>query len=232
MAELGLKLKDSVLSHDDYPGMFAAWHWMASRPGASVMAFSHCMFDPDHPYTTDVFRRLSGNEDAFEMLERYLLETGHQRVDCREGRMTLDYVKCRGDAGAEVGHFAYDHNYTGVAAEYDHLVDPPQCFVLRILKMRDILPMFDRMDDDLKDFVIENNQRCNGCGYCIQRHKNRSSVPKRFYIVVEHRGKRYSLCPLFPGHRYYWTSLNEERVKGIIAFLSFTERELFASGVR
>jgi hypothetical protein len=209
--------------------MFAAWKWMASRPGASVMAFSRCMFDPDHSYASDVFRRLSGCEGAFDVLERYLLETGHRRVDCRDGGLTVDYVKCRGDAGAELGHPAYDHNYTGIAADYDHVIDVPQLFMLRILRMRDILPMFERMDDDLEDFVIENNRRCHGCDYCIQRHKSRSSAVKRFCVVVEHRGQRYGLCPLFPGHSYFWTSLNEKRVKGIIASLSFTEREFFAA---
>lgn len=247
MAELGLKLgglamptssalpkgsgpsKACVLSHDDLPEMFAAWKWMASRPGASMLAFSRCMFDPDHSYMRDVYRRLSGCEGAFDMLERYLLEADHQLVDRRDGGLTVDYVKCRGDAGAKLGHPAYDHNYTGIAADYDHVIVVPQYFMLRILRMRDILPMFDRMDEDLKDFVIEHNQRCHGCDFCIQRHKARSSAVKRFCVVVEHRGKRYGLCPLFPGHSYCWTSLDEKRVKGIIASLSFMERELFAT---
>lgn len=128
-----------------------------------------------------------------------------------------------------MGHPAYDRNYTGIAADYDHVVEAPQLFTLRVLRMRDILPRFDRKDDELRDFVIENNQRCNCCDFCIQRQKSRSAAPKRFYVVVEHQGKRYSLCPLFPGHSYCWTSLDEQRAKGIMAFLFFMEHELFAT---
>ncbi len=226
MELLGLKLDGVVLSHERYPDMFHAWHRMAARPGASVLTFSRCMFDPEYAYTSDIFRRLSGNAKAFDALEAHLRQSGYRREDCRGGQVTWDYVRSHGDDGAEVGNFVFDHHHTGVAAEYESVVESPQCFALRILRMREIVPLFNEMDDDLKDFVIQNNPKCSKCDYCILRHKHRAVAPKRFYTTVEHRGRHYNLCPLFPGFSYCWASLNEERVKGMIAFLSFMERKL------
>jgi hypothetical protein len=78
--------------HNGYPELFAAWTWMATRPGASLLDFSRCFFRHGYRYARDIYRRLSGNEAAFDRLEAYLLENGHAWVDNWDGRqLSLDY---------------------------------------------------------------------------------------------------------------------------------------------
>jgi hypothetical protein len=226
MDYLGFSIKDTSLFYPMYPGMFPAWKWMTTRSGSSVLNFSRCMFDPNYAYPSDIFRRLSGNEDAFNQLEDYLVKNEYRRVDCRGGQVGLDYVKCTGTPGEALGHFCYDHNYIGICAEYEQVVGPPQCFALRIQQMRYILPLFNRMDDDLKEFLIKYNHRCDMCGYCVQRNKNTAKALNHYYITVEYHGETYKLCPLFPGYYYCWTALSDEIVNGLITFLTFMEHEL------
>lgn len=230
MAALGLQIDAASLRHPQFPEMAEAWHWMAARPDASLLAFSRCLFDPEYAYTSAIFRRLAGDEAAFDRLEGYLLSNGYLRLDCCEGQISLDYVRCHGDPAGPVGNYLYGHHYAGVHAHYDPLVQTPQCFGIRILGMRELLPQFGAMDGKLQDFVVAHTKHCDGCDYCIQRNKGRPGQPQRYDIVVEHRGERRALCPLFPGYSYCWSSLNQDRVDGIIAFLGFMERHFDAVG--
>ena len=135
----------TVLSHDDYAEMFQAWTWMATRPGASLLGFSRCLFRESYPYASDIYARLSGNEVAFRRLERYLIENGYTRMDNWDGTLTLDYYKTHGDKTPTKGGFQYGIRHTGISASYDILMDSPPVFGLCIPRMKEILTAFDSM---------------------------------------------------------------------------------------
>jgi hypothetical protein len=58
LEQLGLhkktELDRTVLSHDDYAKMFEVWTWMATRPSASVLDFTRCLFREGYPYASDI----------------------------------------------------------------------------------------------------------------------------------------------------------------------------------
>jgi len=239
LPQIGLRVENNVLTHDKYNDLFPAWKWMATRPDASIFTFSRCIFDQNHSYASDIFGSLL-DQKSYHILENYLIKSGYNRVDrysdCANFGFTnntfvnLDYVKKHGISDLPLGDFVYDHFHTGIAIDYSFIMKDPLLLGLRILRMKEIIEKFALMSDELQDFMIKYGHRCDSCDYCIQRNKSRVANPKRFFITVEHGGKKYNLCPLFPGYYFCWNALDEELVRGIIAFLSFMDSQIFIEG--
>jgi len=236
LPQIGLKVENNVLTHNKYRDLFSAWKWMATRPDASIFTFSRGMLDQDHSYASDIFNSLF-DQNSFKVLENYLIKNGYNRVDkfsdCSNFGFTnntfinLDYVKKHGISDKPIGDFVYDHFHTGISIDYSFIMKDPLLLGLRILRMREIIEKFALMPGELQDFMIKNAHRCDSCGYCIQRNKNRVADAKRALITVEHGGKKYNLCPIFPGYYFNWKALDEELVSGITAFLSFMDSQIF-----
>ncbi len=236
LPQIGLKLENNVLTHIKYSNLFSAWKWMSTRPDASVFAFSRGMLDQNHSYASEIFSSLF-DQKSFVTLENYLIQNGYNRVarysDCANFGFTnntfvnLDYVKKHGISDLPLGDFVYDHFHTGISIDYSFIMKDPLLIGLRILKMKEILEKFALMPGELQDFIIKYAHRCDSCNYCIQRNKNRVANPKRFHITVEHGGRKYNLCPLFPGYYFCWKAIDEELVSGLTAFLAFMDNQIF-----
>jgi hypothetical protein len=226
LAELGVKQVTepgrTVLSHADDSDLFSAWTWMASRPGASLLTFSRCMFAEEYPYASHIYARLSGSENAFRRLERYLMDHAYMRIDNRDGAVTLDYVKGHGDKEPPKPGFQYGVRHTGISVSYDALVKESFTFGLCVPRMKEIVTAFDAMEARVQDFVVATTKQCDGCRYCVQTDKTGKRPLAK--MPVSHGGRTYNLCPYFPGYRYCWTSLSEGLVDNMIALLDFMDR--------
>ena len=211
-----------VVRHDGYPELFAAWTWMATRPGASLLRFSRCLFREGYSYASEIYGRLSGNEAAFRRLEAYLIENGYTRVDNWNGQIALDYHKSQDGKPVTKGGYLYGIHHTGISARYDLLTDEPQVFGLCIPRMKDILLAFDSLDAGVQDFVMSRTKKCDGCRYCVQTDKTGKRALAN--IPVDYGGKTQRLCPYFPGYRYCWPELSDELVDDMVAMLGAMDR--------
>jgi hypothetical protein len=210
-----------VVSHADDRDLFSAWTWMASRPGASLLTFSRCMFADGYPYASQIYARLSGDAGAFHRLEGYLVDHGYTRIDNRDGEVMLDYVKGQGDKEPLKPGFQYGVRHTGISVSYDVLVKEPLTFGLCIPRMKEILTAFDAMEERVQDFVVATTKQCDGCRYCVQTDKTGKRPLAK--MSVSHGGQDYSLCPYIPGYRYCWTGLTGDLVDNMIAMMDFMD---------
>lgn len=211
-----------VLRHNNYDELFQAMTWMATRPNASLLSFSRCLFLEGYPYASDIYAGLSGNADGFRRLERYLIESGYTRMDNWDGTITLDYFKTHGDEKPTKGGFQYGIHHTGISANYDLLMDQPQIFGLCIPRMREILAAFDGMPPRVQDFVVARTKKCDACRYCVQTDKT-GQRPLATQLV-NYQGKEVSLCPYFPGYNYCEPELSDDHVDDMIAMLGAMDR--------
>lgn len=201
-----------------------AWKWMAEREGTVTPAFSRCMFRKDYPYTRDIYARLSGDSEAFGRLTAYLEQNGYVRLDNRDGKVALDYLKSCSSKEMPVKDAWAERTYAGISAQYDPLIRIPAYYCLRLPRAKEILQRFHEMDDEVKAFVLAYNHKCNGCGYCTQTDK--TGTRSIAAVPVNRQEKEYLLCPLFPGFYYCWTALDAGVAEGIMRYLSFIERAL------
>ncbi|WP_040950504.1 hypothetical protein [Gorillibacterium massiliense] len=212
------------LFHAQKDELMPAWKWMASKPGASVLAFSRCMFDSERSYPRGIYERLSGDEAAFRALVEYLEANGYARIDNRDHQVALDYVKNYDRKDMPVKDAWAERTHAGISAKYDPHVKQPAYFCLRVPKMKEVLGRFDSMDDEVKSFVVASNKKCDGCNYCTQTDK--TGERGHSSIIVSHNGKEYELCLLFPGFYYCWVALDEGLVSGMIRYLRFIDETL------
>lgn len=198
--------------------MFRAWKWMATRPGASNLSFSRCLFNSEYSYASDVFSRLLGNEKAFYALEKYLMENGYIRIDNRDNQIALDYVKNYDKKDMPVKDSWAERTHGGISLKYYYYVAKPACISLRVPKLKEILNDFDLMEDELKDFVVKRNKKCDDCRYCVQTDK----MGKRNLIFTTvSLDKKYNLCPLFPGFNYCWDYMDDTLASNMMRYLEF-----------
>lgn len=204
-----------------YPNLklFTGWLWFANQVNGSLLRFSHCMFQSDYPYSRDIFKKLLGNEKSFDLLEKFLIDKGYLRIDNREGTLALDYIKNYSKKIMPVKDSWAERTHGGISIKYYYYVDKPTCISLRLPALKEVLNYFDAMENKLKQFVVHNTKKCDNCRYCVQT--DQTGTRDLLYTTVYLNNKKYSLCPLFPGFYYCWSSLDEQLVAGIIEYLSF-----------
>ena len=123
MEAIGLRLHaadgELRLDHDRGADLFAAWTWLASRPGATRLSFSRCLFKEEHPYALQVYAVLSGDESAYGRLVAHLAAHGYTCLQRLGEAIELDYVRPRGGTLPEKGGFLYGVRHAGISACYD-----------------------------------------------------------------------------------------------------------------
>jgi len=217
---IGLRLDNQVLSCDCFDSLFTAWQWMATRENTNVIDFSRCMFDAEYPYTQEIYSRLFGDEQAFDQLVRYLQTNGYKQVALERGPYTVDYVKQNAEGNFPLGDPKHgDPHHYGISAEYKPDAMVPQHLVLRILEMKNMLLKFERMPENLQDFVIQYAKKCDNCGYCTQTDKSGKRQP--LAIAIAYKSCSYNICPLYPGFNFCFTYLDPTLSANLIAFLGF-----------
>lgn len=228
LTQFGLYCEDSqdeyVFSNDDYPELFPAWKLIsgiAIKQSDPVLFFSRCMFNLNHPYAADIFSVLTNNEEAFNILRDFFEKNGYKRVECRESLISLDWVRNYGKKDEPLKASWGEREHGGISIWFDYTKRNQIFYGLRIPKFKELMLHFDEMEDRLKEFVINKNKKCDGCGYCTQTDK--TGARKRLYQPVSHNGN-YNLCLLFPGFSYVWTSIDEHTAEIIILFLKYIDK--------
>jgi hypothetical protein len=202
-----------------------AWVWMATRPGTNLLTFSRCLFDEVYDYPSGIYAGLLGDKAAFGRLENWLEKHGYRRYQYLDGQMTMDFANPAWDKNPPTGGNQFKIRHTGVSFVYDKWVKEPALMGLCIPGgLKNFLEAFGDMEENEKDFVINQTKKCDACNYCIQTDK--SGKRPRALIPVKHHENTHNLCPLFPGVGFGWTSINNELANDIIAMLSFMDSRL------
>ena len=200
---------------------------MCTREGASYEAFTHCLFDRDYPYTSDIYARLLG-ESAFRRFEQKLLDAGYLRADIHHATSTdcdlsLNIYNPKWSDELPMGGFLYKIKHAGISFELDFFARESAVMGLCIPNgLKPYLERFSDMSENLKRFVISRANRCGGCKYCIQTDKTKKRPLA--CIEIELEGAKHSICPYFPGGSFSWTALDDALADDIFEMLMFMDR--------
>jgi hypothetical protein len=194
------------------------------RDGQRPYTFTRCLFDREYPYLDGTFRQMSGDGAAYDRLLGYLREKGYRRGSLRDGRITVDWTMDYGKKPEPVKDSWGEREHAGIALEYKYAVQRPFFCGLRIPRYRQLLEGADGMPDQVRAMVCDMGKKCDGCGYCTQTDK--TGERPRSLVQVEHGGKSYALCTLFPGFHFWYDVLDEERVNRIIELLDYIQDTL------
>ena len=215
------------LGIDDLTLLPATWKWMSTREGASIQAFSHCLFDDNYPYTSDIYSRLLG-DSVFKKLEAWMLGNGYKCYDiyntiASDCDLALTIANPMWTDEPPRGGFEYKIKHTGIAAQFDFFTKNPAAFGLCIPGgMKPYLNAFESMDAELQAFVVKTTKKCDGCKYCVQTDK--TGTRSLAHTSVGFEGREYRLCNYFPGYSYTWTSIDDELADMLIKMLSFMDK--------
>lgn len=231
----------SKIGINDLKNLPAAWKWMAAKkdPTPSMygstqlhksypyVAFTHCLFDDNYPYASDIYAKLLG-EAAFKKLEEWLLTHGYKRFnvyniigcDCT---FSLAIINQKWNNEPPYGGCEYKVKHTGISAQFEDYLITPASFGLMIPNgMKAYLNAFASMDKELQTFVFERTKKCDGCRYCVMTDK--TGKRPLCNTNIEFGGSKYNLCNLIPGYNYCWTSIDENLADMLIKMLSFIDR--------
>lgn len=212
-----------VLKHKNNEQIILCWKWFSSKPNITLPYFYACMFDFEFSYTSELFKKLSGDEKTFLVLEKYFIKNNFSRIDNRDKKVALDYVKNYDKKENDLKAAWAEKTHGGISAEYDYMMKNPQVFSLRIPFYKTLLQEFEKAENSVKDFIINTGKKCDECKYCVQMDK--TGEKDLAFITVLNKNK-YKMCPYFPAFQYCWENLNEELVNNIINFFVFTDKIL------
>jgi hypothetical protein len=194
-----------------------------NRSMAEFTLFSRGVFDPESPYTAEVYRNMFGFEKPFNKMIDYFEKKGFHRLDNREYKggfhgdvISLDYLKFYGKPEGHVDGAWKIRNMSGVSMEYHEASRTFMTVGVRIPFYREVLEHEDKMSDSLKQFITCTN-KCGHCGYCA-----RGKVPK-FARVND-----VDLCTMFT-FGYCFADFNDDNwlCDNVIELLELVD-ELFA----
>ena len=217
----------STLGVSNFAHLPAAWKWMSTKDGANISTFSHCLFDNNYPYTSEIYARLLG-EPAFKKLEAWMLARGYKRFDIYEVaashcNLSLSIVNPKWNSEPPRGGFEYKVKHTGISMRFDTYINKPPVLGLCIPGgMKPYLEAFNTMDTQLQAFVVDRTKKCDACNYCVQTDK--TGLRPLAYTPVTFEGTEHLLCNYYPGYNYCWTSIDDGLADMLIKILSFMDR--------
>jgi len=211
----GLKLLAGVSAQNEKP----------SKDGKQkpYLLFSRGIFDVTAPWSREVFSNMFADRNPFDTLIDFLEQNGYKRIDNKEynNQISLDYIKSYGKYEDELKWAWAERTHSGIEVVYEEIKKNQPLISLRIPYFGEILKDSEKMNQQVKDFVISRTKKCDGCRYCVQTDKT-GKRPFAYISIDE-----YKLCPLFAGFQYRWKSLNDKTVEGMIEMLKFID-EIFA----
>jgi hypothetical protein len=212
-----------ILKHKETNEIFTCWKWFSAKPGITLPHFIGCMFDFNYSYTGEIYKKLSGDEEAYSQLEYFFSERNYIRIDNRDNKITVDYVKNYDKKEENLKAAWAERAHGGFSAEYDGMMKNPQLYSLRIPFYKRLLQEFDKVENGVKEFIVNTGKKCDNCRYCVQTDK--SGKRELAFISVCH-DKGYKICSYFPGFHYCWEKLDNRTVRNIIGFLTFADKVL------
>jgi hypothetical protein len=158
--------------------------------------FARGVFNPEAPYTAEIFRGIFENKEAYDKLIEYFDNNGFIRIDNREGRIamngdiiSLDYVKFYGKPEGRVKETWSSGNYSGVQIICDPTLESFATIGIHIPFYREVLSNAEKMKSpELRSFVSRHNE-CHVCNWCV---RGKLKNPPKF-ITVDDK----NLCTLF-----------------------------------
>lgn len=205
----------------EYLPMLSAWRWLARRTDISQFLFARCVFTSPEVYAHDIFRVNLGNSAAFDKLIGFLQDNGYECTTMRDGELTLDYAKDYGKKPTPLKTGWAERDHAGIECKYYPVIDKAFAITLRIPRNTELLKMLDSMPVNVKEFVLRQNPKCNNCRYCVQTDK--TGKRPLACIPAEHDGKKYALCPRFPGFHFTWDYIDDQLVDEMTAYLEFID---------
>lgn len=166
--------------------------------------------------------------DAFHRLTSWMNGHGYKSFDIYDTTasnctFSLTYANPEWSNESPTGGVEYKIKHTGISMRYEPYSGEPWILGVCIPGgMKVYLEHFDEMPAGVQAFVMSHIKRCDGCRYCVQTDKTGNRPLAK--ISVQCEGKAYSLCPYFPGYRFWWTSMDDTLADHIIGLLSFMDR--------
>lgn len=187
------------------------------------LLFSRGVFDVTAPWSREVFGNMFTDRNSFNTLIGFLEQNGYKRIDNKEynNQISLDYIRSYGKPEDELKWAWAERTHGGIEVVYEEIKKNQPLISLRIPYFGEILKNNEKMNEQVKNFVVSITKKCDGCRYCVQTDK----TGKRPFACIPI--DEYMLCPLFAGFQYRWKSLNDKTVEGMIEMLKFID-EIFA----
>jgi len=186
------------------------------------LLFSRGVFDVTSPFTVEVFGNMLNNRTAFDKLINYLNDNNYIRIDNKEydNKISLDYIKNYGNPDDELKSTWAERTHGGIEVVYEEVRKNQPLYSLRIPYFDEILKNVDKMNNNVKKFIINTSKKCDNCRYCVQTDKT-GKRPLKCANVDE-----YKICPLFCGFQYRWKNIDSQTADNIIEMLKFID-EIF-----
>ena len=205
----------------------------AANAQKPYMLFSRGVFNPDEPWTANVFDKMfaaksTGVPSAFARLIRFLDDNGYVRVDNRSSenrmaRVSLDYVKDYTGGGEPLKWAWGERTHGGIEVIYlETNKDQPQ-ISLRVPYFAELLRHAGDAPEQVREFILRTAKKCDNCRYCVQTDKTGAKPLK--YVMLE----GYPVCPLFCGFQFRWKSIDDALADNFMAMLMFID-EIFKGG--
>jgi hypothetical protein len=244
----GIILADNSLIAADYIGMFSALKALTKQADDSVPTWCHqngtcstefsgyrrfvrCMYGKSLAPWFDIFGDFSGDVAAFKQLTSWLKDNDFQEgiwLDTSNGKSFessgISYKKnITGVKISDGNIYLYDHDHIGFWVQYSVIRTPAQSFHLTVQNPRLILSSFESLPLVLQNFIAKYHARCHNCGYCTMRSKGKQNP---YTITAKFNGETIPFCPIHHVYSYSWSSLDDEKTDGLIAYLQYLQTEI------
>ena len=245
LGHTGITVVENSLIADDYAGMFSALKELTKQIDDLVPTWCHengncstelngyrrffrCVYNKCLNSWVDIFGDLSGDIVTLNRLTQWLKDNNFQEgiwLDTSNYKSFesagISFKKnITGENISNGNIYLYDHDHIGFKAQYSVIRIPAQSFHLTIQNPRDILLSFETLPPALQNFIVKYHAKCNGCGYCTMKSNGKC---KPYTIVVKFEGEAFPFCPINHVYSYHWSSLNDEIVDGLIAYLQYLQ---------
>lgn len=188
--DVGIIVKDNKITSHEYPGMFDALR-LLSADDNGFERFIRCVYDEDSNSYKSIFGPMLNNAKLFDDFIRGIEKRGYKnKINLNSGGVksfegAKSYWTKNLDGKEDPSNLSmYDRTNYGIHIDFSVLLKDQLILFLLVQDIRKVLEMFDTLDESLQKFIVKNHARCNNCGYCTQRNKNRAVAVKPYTIPI------------------------------------------------
>jgi len=116
--------------------------------------FLHGVFNPETPYTTEIFRGIFENKEAYDKLINYFEKNNFIRLDNKEhsggmkcDKISFDFIKFFGKPEGKIGSCWKTRNFSGIEIAYDELTQSQTRIGIHLPFFKEILENADKMSE-------------------------------------------------------------------------------------
>lgn len=209
------------LSLPQYPLIFWTWKMYSKNDDQNapkmtrVMSFIHGRYLGKKYRSSDFFGGLIDNKDVLIDLENYLRGNSFDYVNAEPSTQTR-YAQVKWTK-------EYPKDETAFMKVYFNWRKKNQIvFEFKLPQFRILLNSYDKMDENLKDFVFRRLKICDACGYCTQTDK--SGKRQKLAVKLVCKNETLNKCPLYPN--FTWNYMDKEDLMNIKKLFEFSENKI------